>query len=43
MMAMEALEVLVFLAFPVLQEASSPIFLLKTFHFQKLVLESESR
>ena len=41
-MAMEAW-VSVFSAFPVLQEASFPTFLLKTFHFQKLVLESESR
>ena len=41
-MAMEAW-VSVFLAFPVPQEASFPTFLLKTFHFQKLVLESESR
>ena len=41
-MAMEAW-VLVFLAFPVHQEASFPTFLLKTFHFQRLVLESESR
>ena len=40
---MEASWVLIFSAFPVLQEASFPTFLLKTFHFQKLVLESESR